>query len=55
MHDMAGHPNIPKATMERIIAFLERPDFHIVNRIVKIDMENPYVDRKTIYCGNYMK
>ena len=41
MHDMVGQPNIPKATIDRIIAFLERPD---------ISYCKP--DRKeTVYCG----
>ena len=41
MHDMVGQPNIPKATIDRIIAFLERSD---------ISYCKP--DRKeTVYCG----
>ena len=41
---MLGQPNIPKATIDRIIAFLERPD---------ISYCKP--DRKeTVYCGKYL-
>ena len=52
----------PRQQRTELLPFLKDLTFHIVNRIVKrqytvekIDMENPYINRKTIYCGNYMK
>ena len=41
VHDMAGQPNIPKVTTDRIIAFLERPDISYC----KPD------HKETVHCG----